>query len=221
MIYENKNCKVYCGDARDFIDEISADCFVSDPPYGINGGSGTISKQRAKGNYDADFPDTPEYIKTVCAPIIERCLERFGRGALTPGGKCAFSYPQPLSLGGYVQNASSGLCHWGACTLQPILFYGRDPMIGKTITPITYQLNEAPEKNGHPCPKPLKAWTWLVMKVSAEGETVFDPFTGSGTTAIACLRSGRKFIGVELEKKYFDLTCKRIDDFYRQVDLFR
>ena len=59
------------------------------------------------------------------------------------------------------------------------------------------------------------------MKVSAEGETVFDPFTGSGTTAIACLRSGRKFIGVELEKKYFDLTCKRIDDFYRQVDLFR
>ena len=50
--------------------------------------------------------------------------------------------------------------------------------------------------------------------------TVLDPFMGSGTTGVACAKLGRKFIGIELEPKYFDVACKRIDDAYKQPRLF-
>ncbi len=51
--------------------------------------------------------------------------------------------------------------------------------------------------------------------------TVFDPFMGSGTTGVACARLGRRFIGIEIDEKYFDIACRRIEDAYRQGDLIR
>ena len=60
-----------------------------------------------------------------------------------------------------------------------------------------------------------------MSKASLPTETVLDPFMGSGTTGIACVKMGRKFIGIEIEPKYFDIACKRIEDAYRQGDMFR
>jgi DNA modification methylase len=59
-----------------------------------------------------------------------------------------------------------------------------------------------------------------VTKFTDEGETVLDPFMGSGTTGVACMKLGRKFIGIEKRADYFDLACRRIDAVYRQSDLF-
>lgn len=55
---------------------------------------------------------------------------------------------------------------------------------------------------------------------SCNGEIILDPYMGSGTTAIAALEKNKKFIGIELSKKYFDIACKRIEDAQRQVTLF-
>ena len=53
--------------------------------------------------------------------------------------------------------------------------------------------------------------TWAVNRATAfEGDAILDPFMGSGTTGVACVKTGRKFIGIEIEKKYFDIACKRI-----------
>jgi DNA modification methylase len=60
----------------------------------------------------------------------------------------------------------------------------------------------------------------MVGKGSLEGETILDPFMGSGTTGVACMNLGRKFIGIEREVKYFDIACRRIDDAQRQSRLF-
>jgi site-specific DNA-methyltransferase (adenine-specific) len=49
---------------------------------------------------------------------------------------------------------------------------------------------------------------------------VCDPFMGSGTTGVACARLGRRFIGIEIEPKYFDIACRRIEEAQRQADLF-
>ena len=49
---------------------------------------------------------------------------------------------------------------------------------------------------------------------------VLDPFMGSGTTGVACAKMGRKFIGIEIDIKYFDIACKRIEDAYKQGDMF-
>jgi site-specific DNA-methyltransferase (adenine-specific) len=50
--------------------------------------------------------------------------------------------------------------------------------------------------------------------------TIADPFMGSGTTGVACARLGRRFIGIEIEPKYFDIACRRIEQAQRQKDLF-
>lgn len=74
--------------------------------------------------------------------------------------------------------------------------------------------------DGHPTQKPvalLKAWT---ADFTDEGETILDPFMGSGTTGVAAVQMGRDFIGIEREPKYFDIACKRIEQAQRQGDLF-
>ena len=53
-----------------------------------------------------------------------------------------------------------------------------------------------------------------------DAETILDPFMGSGTTGVACANLGRKFIGIEIEEKYFDIACRRIADAYKQPRLF-
>ncbi len=59
-----------------------------------------------------------------------------------------------------------------------------------------------------------------VLIQKAPNGIILDPFMGSGTTGVACAKLGRKFIGIEIEPKYFDIACKRIEDAYRQGDLF-
>ena len=59
----------------------------------------------------------------------------------------------------------------------------------------------------------IRSWT-------NAGDIVVDPFMGSGTTGAASAKLGRKFIGIEIEPKYFDIACKRISDAYKQGDMF-
>lgn len=76
----------------------------------------------------------------------------------------------------------------------------------------------APEANPHPAPFPLK----LPMRVldAVDTETVLDPFMGSGTTGVAAVQMGRRFIGIEIDPAYFEIACKRIEDAQRQGKLF-
>lgn len=62
----------------------------------------------------------------------------------------------------------------------------------------------------HPNEKPYPVMTKLVQSVSDETQVVLDPFMGSGTTGIACIRTGRRFIGIEISPEYFEIAKKRI-----------
>ena len=75
----------------------------------------------------------------------------------------------------------------------------------------------ASEIRVHPAQKPDGL---LVELVRPSGATILDPFMGSGTTGVACANLGRKFIGIEIEPKYFDIACERITNAYRQERLF-
>ena len=69
----------------------------------------------------------------------------------------------------------------------------------------------------HPTQKPLRLVTDLVGRTKG---VVLDPFMGSGTTGVACMNLGRKFIGIEIEPKYFDIACERIENAQRQSRMF-
>ena len=68
----------------------------------------------------------------------------------------------------------------------------------------------------HPTQKPVALMAYMVQTYSNEGETILDPYMGSGTTGEACMNLGRDFIGIEREPKYFDIACRRIEDAQRQ-----
>ena len=71
----------------------------------------------------------------------------------------------------------------------------------------------------HPTQKPVNLMTWSIEQIG-KPQSVLDPFMGSGTTGVACANLGRKFIGIEIERKYFDIACERIAAAYAQGRLF-
>jgi site-specific DNA-methyltransferase (adenine-specific) len=78
-----------------------------------------------------------------------------------------------------------------------------------------------PERQGeHPTEKPRRLMAELIGDYTCKGETILDPFMGSGTTGVAAVQMGRKFIGIEREPKYFDIACRRIEEAQKQSDLF-
>jgi len=83
-------------------------------------------------------------------------------------------------------------------------------------------IKDSPEKEGttHPAQKPLAVIGHLVRHLSPEQGFVFDPFLGSGTTAIACERLNRRWIGIEIEEKYCEIAAKRIENERKQLKLF-
>ena len=68
----------------------------------------------------------------------------------------------------------------------------------------------------HPARFPVALPAEFIHAYSNAGQTICDPFTGSGTTGVACANLGRKFIGIEIEREYFDIACERIDAAYAQ-----
>lgn len=209
---------LYLGDCLEILPTLGkVDAVVTDPPYGVRlgeDGPTALGKTAYEG-----FSDTPEYVRTVCVSAIEICRRIAQRVVLTPGNRNCFEYPKPDEIGAIYNAAGAGFCRWGTNTSQPILYYGKDPHQKRKL-PQAVEWNEISDKNGHPCPKPTRLMVWLVNRASIDGETVADPFMGSGTTGVACANLGRKFIGIEIEPKYFDIACERIAGAYAQRRLF-
>jgi site-specific DNA-methyltransferase (adenine-specific) len=101
--------------------------------------------------------------------------------------------------------AGSGFAKWNAG--------GKRGVYRHTVNP--------PDRHGtHPTEKPWRLFYELLIDFTNEGQTILDPFAGSGTTGVACIKSGRKFIGIEKDPKYFDVMCERIQKAVDQPDLF-
>jgi site-specific DNA-methyltransferase (adenine-specific) len=77
--------------------------------------------------------------------------------------------------------------------------------------------NGIANERAHPTQKPVGLMEWCVEKTRG---TVLDPYMGSGTTLVACAKLGRRGIGIEIEPKYFDIAVRRVEEAYRQADLF-
>lgn len=76
------------------------------------------------------------------------------------------------------------------------------------------------EMPDHPSPKPIAYMLKLIERVTKPGATVLDPFMGSGTTGVACVQTGRNFVGIEICEEYYNVACRRIADAQAQLSLF-
>lgn len=220
------DAELYHADCLEILPTLEGvDCVVADPPYGVE----LIHKQHKWFKQDGagyeGKTDTVEEVQLNVMPVISQCILLYGRVIVTPGTRCMFLYPIPTDIGCIFNSSGAGLGSWGFITYHPVLYYGKCPYLaaGKGSRPNGWQqpANDYADKNDHPCPKPIGMMQWLVERGSLEGHTILDPFMGSGTTGVACARLGRKFIGIEIEEKYFQIAVERIDREYAQGKLFQ
>ena len=215
---------LYLGDCREILPTLGkVDAVVTDPPYGV-GFKGKVNKNVIHSDgYAASFGDDDNFISSVVLPAVKEALAKSDRGAVFPGCRQMWRYPAPVDIGDFFVQFGGGVTRWGFSSVNPILYYGKDPFLSRGMgsRPNSWLVSEIAEANGHPCPKPIGWMLKVVTRVSFPGESILDPFMGSGTTGVACARLGRKFIGIEIEPKYFDIACRRIEEAYRQGDMFR
>lgn len=83
-----------------------------------------------------------------------------------------------------------------------------------------HMTNQSDRHGVHPTEKPVSLMRELIGLFSDPGNLVCDPFAGSGTTGVAAVKLGRRFAGIELDQKYYDIACRRVNDATKQQDLF-
>jgi site-specific DNA-methyltransferase (adenine-specific) len=216
--YEHAGITIYHGDCREI--EPSGSAFITDPPYGVQLGTSDSRGEGhglAKAAYEA-FADTFQEWQALVPPTITRCLSSLDRGAVFTG-KHLTLYPAPTFCGGVYLPAGCGRNPWGFTNWAAVFFYGHDPQLFHGARQTVLVSSESSERNGHPCPKPIGWMRWLVNRVSLPGETIFDPFAGSGTTLVAAKQLGRGAIGIEIDEKYCEIAAKRLAQEALPLDL--
>jgi site-specific DNA-methyltransferase (adenine-specific) len=206
---------LYHGDAREW--DQPADVLITDPPYGV----GLVTKTsdyRDSRAYDNGaslkastlYQDDPAHVRALIGDVVPRLLALVDRALIFPGPAMMYAYPEPAAIGAVFVPAGAGRSPWGFQTTHPILYYGKDPFLadGKGGRPNGFR-EEQPNRDNidHPCPKPVSWMRWAVARSTREGETVLDPFAGSGTTLRAAKALGRKAIGIEIEERYCETAA--------------
>lgn len=205
---------IYHADCREILPSLVADVLVTDPPYGVRIGAPGIGMNGRNGKHGllkaayATYDDTYENYCTTVVPVIAAALEIAKRGAVFVGPHLQ-ELPKASAIGGIYCRAASGRHPWGFRLFLPILFYGTDPTLFYGARPNVFESTASAEPSIHPVPKPMSWMRWLVELASLPGETVLDPFCGSGTTLRAAKDHGRRAVGIEIEERYCHEASER------------
>ena len=208
------------------IPDESVDLVLTDPPYGTNDGKG---KNIKRGTSNTDFsviewdrelpiqyiselhrvmkPDSWGFIFTDKSKVSQVWYELERRG-LTP--RNVFYWIKS-------NKAPTPRCNFKSCIEAAVVFtkgrtnqrwYGGGNQNNYIILPFV----SGREKVNHPTQKPVKLMAHLLQLVSTENDVVLDPFMGSGSTGVACKQLNRNFIGIELDKNYYNIAKQRISE---------
>ena len=190
----------------------SVDAVVTDPPYGVNFQSG-----------DVPFSRRNSYMRHVRVKIY---------GDDKPFDPSPFlNYPVVVLFGAnnYADKlpASRNWIFWHKRPGMKRNDFGDGEIIwtnqDRNIRYFQHMWNgvlresQSGEEHYHPTEKPIALMTWLLHEYTKEGDTILDPFMGSGTTGVACVQTGRNFIGIEIDPTYYAIAEKRIAQAQLQI----
>ncbi len=196
---------LYLGDCREILPTRGrVDAVVTDPPYGIGAGQMSFGKWRTsdmeRGDWDAEAPCLDD-VRALNLPTI------------IWGGNY---FPLPPSRAYLVWDKGAGFAGRDFAEVEQAWcsfdgnarVFRRDPLARGDY-----------RDKQHPTQKPVALMEWC-LGFLPDAKAILDPFMGSGTTGVACIKLGRKFIGIEIEERYFDIACRRIEEAWKQPRLF-
>ena len=205
------NATLYLGDCLEILPTLDkVDAVITDPPYGIGEAAGknvSRGKLAIAKDYGVDSWDDHTADEAVALAITkaEQAVIFGGNYYHLPPSSCWLVWDKENGANDFADAELAWTNLSKAVRLKRYMWNG--------------MLRANNEKRGdHPTQKPIGVMEWAINQTS--GETILDPFMGSGTTGVACMNLGRKFIGIEIEPKYFDIACERIDQSQRQQRMF-
>ena len=212
------NATLYLGDCMDILLTLDmVDAVITDPPYGIGadkGKKGSIPFKGGKSYKMAWHPENTWDKERPNKEIFDVMIKNSGKAIIWGGNYFAdWLTPQGKWL------------WWDKCQTMPSYGDGElawTNLLGTTPKKFVWANNKIfadRTVRHHPTQKPLELMIWCIDQ-AGNPETILDPFMGSGTTGVAAIQMGRKFIGIEREPKYFEIACKRIEQAVAQPQLF-
>ena len=219
------NATLYLGDCMDILTTLpKVDAVITDPPYSDATHSNAKSNKSGSGAKAIDFKAIDSLL-TACSKLCDgwvianmdwrhiAALEFEGHGyfELIRFGVWVKTNPMPQISADRPANGWDGIAYIYPKDKKKAWNGGgrHGNWIGPVIT------------NGdHPTGKPVDMVSSWVNRFTDRANTILDPFMGSGTTGVAAIQLGRKFIGIEREPKYFDIACQRIEQAVAQGQLF-
>jgi hypothetical protein len=243
MSYKRKevigDCTLYLGDCLEVMPTLgSVDHVICDPPYEDfmhNAKAAANRRIRTDGRTEIkplDFKSIND-IRPIVVRLVSEITKAWAIFFCTPEGVAKWADEINQSPMKYKR-----ACTWVKPDSTPQL-NGQCPAMGAENFVVAWSgegfskwnaggkrgvythLTNPPDRTGlHPTEKPIKLMAEILRDFTNAYETILDPFMGSGTTGVACVKLGRKFIGIELDEKYFEIACRRIEEAYKQPDLF-
>lgn len=215
MSYKKKveigDCVLYLGDSTQLLPTLQYDSIVSDPPFGmcfVSSRRKDDTKHKAIANDDS--VELLQWITSLEASHSKYIFCRWDN---------LVDVPKPKSVVTWIKdNHSMGdLKHEHGRQTELCLFYAGEGHFFPVKRPNDVIRCAGTGNNLHPTEKPVALMQELVKLTSG---IVIDPFMGSASTLVACAKMGRKGIGIELDEDYFNIACKRVEEAYKQHDMF-
>lgn len=221
------NCRLILGDCREVLPLVgSVDAVITDPPYSDN--THKMAKTNKGKGHGAKLVTFGALASEEFDAVVQASLTvASGWVVMTCDYKHAarfYDAPEFVRLGAWVKpnpmpQISADRPGQGFETVL-ILHAGKRPKVwsrgggaGVWTVPVVCGAEVATQK-------PLRLVQSFVEDFTKPGEVVCDPFLGSGTTGVACVKSGREFVGIEVSEQHFDIACERIRKAQAQPDMF-
>lgn len=190
------NAELYCGDCAVILPQLErVDLILTDPPYGIGFAAQPTLWQRKAGKKPESWDNEPPP-QWVVLLLLQRA-----KNLIVWGGNYYGLPPSRGWLTWFKPDAPPSMAHFE-------MAWTSMDMNARQVQHSISATNS--ERVGHPTQKPVRVMEWSISH-APEAETICDPFMGSGTTGVAAMNMERRFIGIERERKYFDIACDRIE----------
>lgn len=203
------NVTLYHGDCLELLKSIptgSIDLVLTDPPYGKKADKGTNGFGSAKNRRYGGGWDSKRPAKEVFDEIF-----RVAKNVVIFGGNY-FADILPPSNHWIFWDKKGDIAFQNPFADGELIYTSFKKPIKKIVFKQQGFITDSKDKRYHPTQKPSELVEMLVREYTAEGQTVLDCFMGSGTTGVACVNTGRRFIGMELDAEYFEIAQQRIND---------
>jgi site-specific DNA-methyltransferase (adenine-specific)/modification methylase len=197
---------LYLGDCMDILPTLpKVDAVITDPPYGI---ANDYLKPNKSGEWSALYSEKITWDSFAPDEAVSIAIFLSNKAIVWGGNYFKLPPQRGWLIWDKMQSHSSGHAELAWTNLDiPIRSFAYS------------RASLANEHKQHPTQKPVGLMTWCI-DLAGNSELILDPFMGSGTTGVAAMQMGRKFIGIEREPKYFDIACQRIEQATKQDDMF-